>query len=56
MNKPLVVFITLVVGLSVLASIAPTLTVLANAAVPLIIAFGCVVIVVRLVWYYTGRY
>jgi hypothetical protein len=38
------------------ASAGPRLVVLMQAVVPLIVAVGLVIVVVRLVWHYTNRY
>jgi hypothetical protein len=45
-----------VVVLCALVSAGPTLIRLAHAAVPLVIAIGVVVLLARLVWYFTRRY
>jgi hypothetical protein len=50
---------SLLVCLGVLALLVvagPTLAELATAAVPLVIAVGGVAVVLRLLWYFTGRY
>lgn len=56
MSRPLVVLAALIVGLSALASAAPMLAQMADAAVPLILTLGSVAVVLRLVWYFTRRY
>jgi hypothetical protein len=44
-----------IVLLAVLVSAGPTLVQLAHAAVPLVIAFGVVAVLLRLVWWFTNR-
>lgn len=44
-----------IVLLAVLVSAGPTLIALLHAAVPLVIAVGVVVVVVRVVWAFTNR-
>lgn len=44
------------VGLSVLTSAGPILAALAHALAPLVIALGCMALVLRLAWYFTHRY
>jgi hypothetical protein len=41
---------------SVLSAAGPTLVGLAHAAVPLVIALGVVIALLRLVWHFTSRY
>lgn len=45
-----------IVGLAALTAAGPTLVALAHAAVPLIIAGGVVILLVRAVWYFTNRW
>jgi hypothetical protein len=47
--------IWLVIGLVALVAAAPTLVRLASAVVPLVLTVGVVVVVLRLVWWYTRR-
>ncbi len=47
--------IVVTVCLSVLMAAGQTLVALAHAAAPLVLAFGLVACVVRLVWHYTNR-
>jgi hypothetical protein len=56
MTKPVTYLIAAVVGLSVLTAAGPTLVALLHAAVPLVIAVGGVVVVVRLMAHFTDRY
>ena len=56
MTKLVTFLVVGVVGLAVLVSAGPTLVALAHAAVPLVVATGCVVVVGRVVWYLTRRY
>lgn len=56
MTKLTTALVVAVAGLLVLVSTAPTLAALAHATAPLIIAIGSVVVVLRLVWYFTSRY
>jgi hypothetical protein len=56
MNKAVVNLIAAIVVLSMLASATPALLRLANAAIPLVLVVGVVVVVIRLVWHVTGRY
>lgn len=50
-------FLVLVIAtLSVLVSAGPTLVKLAHAAVPLVVAVGAVVAVLRLVFFHTRRW
>lgn len=51
----MVLLIVSLVVLSALMSAGPTLVALADAAVPLTLAFGAVVVAMRLVWHYTSR-
>jgi hypothetical protein len=56
MNRLVVWLIAAVVTVSILSSAGPALIGLAQAAVPLVIALGGVVVVLRLVWHFTDRY
>jgi predicted membrane channel-forming protein YqfA (hemolysin III family) len=56
MNRLTTVLIWLVVGLVILAAIAPILLRLAHALVPLIVVGGIAACVVRAVWFYTRRW
>jgi hypothetical protein len=56
MRSLVVLLVVSIVGLSALVSAGPTLISLADAAVPLVIAVGIVVGVLRLIWHYTSRY
>lgn len=56
MTRIVLALVIAIVGLSVLVSAGPTLVGLAHAAVPLVIAIGLVVAVLRLVWHITNRY
>jgi hypothetical protein len=56
MNKLVRWLVAAVVAVSILSSARPTLVGLAHAAVPLVIAVGAVVVVLRLVWFYTSRH
>jgi len=57
MAQRLVVLLVVSVAiLSVLVAAGPTLVALANAAVPLVIAIGIVVAVLRLVFFHTRRW
>jgi hypothetical protein len=53
MNRLTSVLIWLVVGLVILAAIAPILLRLADALLPLALVVGIVVAVLRMVWFYT---
>jgi hypothetical protein len=53
MNRLTSALIWLVVGLVVLAAVAPTLLRLASALMPLVLVVGIVVAVLRMVWFYT---
>jgi hypothetical protein len=53
-RTPALVAVLLVLVL--LVSAGPTLIALFQAAVPVIIAIGAVVVIVRLVWFFTTRY
>jgi hypothetical protein len=55
-NKPVAWLIVAVVALSVLESAGPTLIGLTHALVPLVIAVGALVIVARLVWFFTTHH
>lgn len=48
--------LTLVLGLVVLAAAGPALAALAQAAVPLVIAVGVVILLARGLWYFTRRW
>lgn len=54
--SPLGPLVAAIVLLAVLVSAGPTLIALAQAAVPLVIAIGVVVVVVRVVWAFTNRF
>jgi len=54
--SPLGLLVAAVVLLAVLTSAGPTLISLFHAAVPLIIAVGVVVALVRLVWAFSNRF
>lgn len=56
MSRAVAWLVIAVVALSVLNSAGPTLVGLAEAAVPLIIAIGCVAIAARIVWHFTSWY
>ncbi len=56
MNKPVVFLVVAIVALAVLVSAGPTLVALTNAAVPLVIVVGVVVVALRLVFFHTRRW
>jgi hypothetical protein len=56
MNKAVSFLIASIAILSVLVAAGPTLVALANAVVPLVIAVGVVVAVLRLVFFHTRRW
>lgn len=56
MTRLTVALVAAVVGLAVLVAAGPTLVALLDAAVPLVIAVGAVVVVLRLVWHFTNLY
>ena len=56
MRGLLVFLVVSIVALSALVSAGPTLVALLNAAVPLVIVGGLVVMGIRIVWHYTDRY
>jgi hypothetical protein len=56
MNKLVVFLVLAIVVMSVLVSAGPTLVRLAHVAVPLVIVIGAVVLVLRLVWFFTNLY
>lgn len=56
MSKSPTFLVVAVVGLSVLTSAGPILAALAHALAPLVIALGCMALVLRLAWYFTHRY
>jgi hypothetical protein len=55
-NKPIAYLVIAIVALSILVSVGPTLVALAHAAVPLIVAVGIVVVVLRLVFFHTRNW
>jgi hypothetical protein len=55
-KSPTNLIVTAAVGLVVVAALAPPLIALSHALVPLVIAVGVVVILVRLVWSHTHRW
>lgn len=55
-GQVLLLLIVAIVLLHLLASAGPTLTRLADAAVPLVVALGLVVALLRIVWHFTNRY
>lgn len=56
MHRPFPILAASVIGLSMLAYAAPVLIVLANAVVPLVLAVGAVILMLRLAWHFTNRY
>ena len=56
MNRLVVGLIVAIVALSVLVSAGPTLVALTNSAVPLVLAVGFVVVLIRLASWFTGRW
>jgi threonine/homoserine efflux transporter RhtA len=56
MNRLVTWLIVAIIALCLLVSAGPTLVRLAHAAVSLIAVLGIVVVVLRLVWYFTERY
>lgn len=44
------------VGLVALVAAGPTLALVADHLVPLVVTVGVVTVVIRLVWFYTGRW
>lgn len=56
LNRLVVLIVCSVVALSVLVSVGPTLVQIMDAAVPLVIASGLAIALLRIVWHYTGRY
>ena len=55
-QKLVLLLVASVALMSVLVSAGPTLVALANAAVPLVIAIGIVVAVLRLVFFHTRKW
>jgi hypothetical protein len=56
MSHPVGWLVGSIVGLAVLVSAGPTVVALVHAAVPLIVVLAAVVVVLRLLWYFTNRY
>lgn len=56
MNRALITLVTAIVALSALISAGPTLIGLTHALVPLVLAVGGVIAVLRLLWHFTSRY
>lgn len=56
MVRLLVVLTAWLAVIALLAAVGPTLIALLHAAVPLVIAVGVVVAVLRLVWHFTSLY
>jgi predicted membrane channel-forming protein YqfA (hemolysin III family) len=56
MKSPANLIVFAVGGLMVVAALAPQLIALSHALVPLVVAAGVVVIVVRLVFFHTRRW
>jgi hypothetical protein len=56
MNRALITLVIAIVALSTLVSAGPTLIGLVHALVPLVLAMGGVVAMLRLLWHFTGRY
>ncbi len=54
MNKSISFLIAAMVALAVLVSAGPTLVALSHQLVPLVLAIGLVVAVLRLIWYWTS--
>ena len=53
MNRSLILAI---VGLAALSAAGPTLVALAHQLAPLVLVVGLVVVIVRIVWYFTSRW
>jgi hypothetical protein len=53
MTRLVSTLLVVVVGLAVLSAAGPTLARLVHALVPLVLAVGVVIAVLRLVWFYT---
>jgi hypothetical protein len=56
MTKLISVLVTVVVGMAMVAIVAPRLAGLASALIPLVLVLGVVVAVLRVVWFYTRRW
>ena len=56
MTRVGVCLVASIVALAVLVSAGPTIVSLVHAVVPLLLAVGALVVVLRLVWYFTNRY
>lgn len=56
MTKAMLFLAACVTVIATLAAVGPTLVALLDALVPLVIAVGAVVVVLRLVWHFTNLY
>jgi threonine/homoserine efflux transporter RhtA len=55
-NRIVAWLVLALVALAVLTQVTPMLIRLAHAALPLVVAMGCVLAALRIVWYFTSRY
>lgn len=56
MSRPVAVLVAAIVMLASLVAAGPTLIALAHAALPLVVAVGVVVVLIRLASWLTGRW
>jgi hypothetical protein len=56
MTRAMTFLIVSIVALAALDSAGPTIVALVHAVVPLIVVLAAVVVVLRLLWYFTNRY
>ncbi len=56
MTKLVAFLVVAIVGLAAITAAGPTLVALTRAAVPLVVAIGFAVLVLRIVWYITNRW
>lgn len=55
MNRLATFLAVAIVGLAILTAAGPALVALSNAMVPVVIAVGLMLALLRLVWFYTNR-
>jgi hypothetical protein len=55
LNRLVDVLVLVVLGATVLCAVTPVLVRLMNALVPAVVVIGLVVVIVRALWYWTGR-
>jgi hypothetical protein len=55
-NRIVAWLVLVMVALAALSAATPSLLALTQAALPLVVATGCVLAALRIVWYFTNRY